>query len=254
MKIVIIEDELVVADDLERNIIELIAEPIQITKLMSVAEGITYFQEKQNPDLIFSDIQLGDGLSFEIFVACEISVPVIFCTAYDEYALDAFKANGIDYILKPFSRAILNTALQKYTLLKERFSSAQMPQMEALLQLMSGASLLRPSSVLVYHQDKIIPINIDDIAIFYLSNEVVRLITFSGKVSYPNKNLDELERLVGNAFFRANRQCLVCRKAIVDVSSFFTRKLSLNLKVPFTEKVFVSKVKAPAFLKWLVNG
>ena len=254
MRIVIIEDESLVADDLELNIIKLLSEPVEIVKLMSVKEGIEYFNEEDMPDLIFSDIQLGDGLSFEIFLACEVLSPVIFCTAYDEYALDAFKANGIDYILKPFTTETLNAALQKYRQLKERFFTAQTPQMEALLQMMTGTSVQRSSSVLVYHQDKIIPIDVDDIAIFYLANEMVHLITFSGKRYFLNKNLDEMERLSGNTFFRANRQFLVCRKAITDVSSFFTRKLSINLKIPFTEKIYVSKVKAPHFLKWLSNG
>jgi two-component system response regulator LytT len=254
MRIVIIEDEQLVAEDLELNIGKLLPNVANIVKITSVREGIEYFGEVQDIDLIFSDIQLGDGLSFEIFVACNISVPVIFCTAYDEYALDAFKANGIDYILKPFSADTLKTSLDKYMQLKKQFSPEQTPQMKAILQMMAGVGIQRPSSVLVYHQDKIIPIDIDDIALFYLANEIAHLLTFGGKVYYPNKNLDELERLSGLAFFRANRQYLICRKAIVDVSSFFTRKLSINLKVPFPEKIFVSKVKAPQFLKWLANG
>lgn len=253
MRIVIIEDEQVVADDLELNIAKLFPEGVEMVKIMSVREGIEYFREAELPDLIFSDIQLGDGLSFEIFIACNIAVPVIFCTAYDEYALDAFKANGIDYILKPFSSDTLKAAINKYSQLKKQFSSEQTPQMKALLQMMTSAGVQRSASILVYHQDKIIPVDVDDIALFYLANEVVQLLTFGGKVYYPNKNLDELERLSGNTFFRANRQCLVCRRAIIDVSSFFTRKLSINLKVHFSEKVLVSKVKAPQFLKWLAN-
>ena len=206
MTIVIIEDEPIVADELELNIGKLISGPLDILKIMSVKEGIEYFQEAKLPDLIFSDIQLGDGLSFEIFLACEISVPVIFCTAYDEYALDAFKANGIDYILKPFSRETLDAALQKYIRLKKSFSLEQTPQMEALAKLMTGASLQRSASILVYHRDKIIPINMEEVAMFYLENEIVHLLTFSGKLYYLSKNLDELEKLSGTTFFRANRQ------------------------------------------------
>jgi two-component system response regulator LytT len=254
MKIVIIEDEGIVADELEQNIRKLIDQPVDIVKLSSVKMAIAYFSNNESPDLIFSDIQLGDGLSFEIFVAEPIAVPVIFCTAYDEYALDAFKANGIDYILKPFTSQTLDTAIQKYRQLKKVLSSNQTPQYEVLMQLLAGREPQKVASVLVYHQDKIIPVSLDDIALFYLSNEVTHLLTFSGKTYYPNKNLDELERLSGNSFFRANRQYLVCRKAITDVSSFFSRKLSLNLKVPFEEKVIVSKGKASQFLNWLSNG
>jgi DNA-binding LytR/AlgR family response regulator len=254
MNIVIIEDEEVVADDLEMNIRKLIDEPVTIVQLKSVKEGIAYFNKNETPDLIFSDIQLGDGLSFEIFVSQSISVPVIFCTAYDEYALNAFKANGIDYILKPFTRQTLDSSLQKYRQLKKVFSTDQTPQFDALMQMLSGKNPQVVASVLVYHQDKIIPVNVEDIAICYLSNEITHLLTFSGKTFYPNKNLDELDRLCGNSFFRANRQYLVCRKAITDVSSFFSRKLSLNLNVPFAEKIIVSKGKAPQFLSWLSNG
>jgi two-component system response regulator LytT len=237
MTVVIIEDEGLVADDLELNIRQLIDEPLDIVQLRSVKEGIAYFKTADAPELIFSDIQLGDGLSFEIFVAEPVAVPVIFCTAYDEYALDAFKANGIDYILKPFTRQTLDNALQKYRQLKKIFSAGKAPQFDALMQL-----------------DKIIPISLDDIAMFYLANEVTHLLTFSGKTFYPNKNLDELEKLSGSSFFRANRQFLVCRKAITDVSSFFSRKLSLNLNISFSEKVIVSKGKSAQFLAWLANA
>ncbi len=254
MNIVIIEDEGVVADDLEINIIKLIGEPVQIVKLRSVKESIAYFKRNDAPDLIFSDIQLGDGLSFEIFVSEPISVPIIFCTAYDEYALDAFKANGIDYILKPFTRQTLNAALQKYLQLKKIFSADQTPQYGALLKLLAGKDTQIAASILVYHLDKIIPVCLNDIALFYLEHEVSHLLTFSGQTFYPNKNLDELERLSGSSFFRANRQYLICRSAIIDVSSFFSRKLSLNLKVTIPQKVIVSKGKAAQFLNWLANS
>lgn len=254
MNIVIIEDEVVVAEDLELNIRKLIDQPVDIVQLKSVKEGIAWFKKNDAPDLVFSDIQLGDGLSFEIFIAEPVAVPVIFCTAYDEYALDAFKANGIDYILKPFTQQTLNSALQKYKQLKKIFSTDQNPQFDALMQMLTGKDTQRAASVLVYHQDKIIPVKMEDIALFYLENEVTHLLTFSGKCYFPNKNLDELEKLSGSYFFRTNRQSLICRKAITDVSSFFSRKLSLNLNVPFGEKIIVSKGKASQFLSWLTKG
>jgi DNA-binding LytR/AlgR family response regulator len=254
MNIVIIEDEGLVADELEINIRKLMNEPLQIDKIRSVKEGIAHFKNSDVPDLIFSDIQLGDGLSFEIFIAAPVLVPVIFITAYDEYALDAFKANGIDYILKPFTSRILEKAIEKYRQLKKVLSTEQTPQYEALMQLLAARDTQRSASVLVYHQDKIIPVKIEEIAVFYLENEVTHLVTFSGKRYYPNKNLDELERIAGANFFRANRQVLVCRNAIIDVSSFFSRKLSLNLKIALDEKVIVSKGKAAQFLAWLASA
>lgn len=254
MTIVIIEDEILVGDDLERNIRNLIPGVLEIVQLRSVKESIAYLSESSSPDLIFSDIQLGDGLSFEIFIAVKLEVPVIFCTAYDEYALDAFKANGIDYILKPFSTDTLESALKKYSQLKRIFSVAQTPQYDALIQLLSSKNLQTASSILVHHLDRIIPVQLKDIAMFYLQNEVIHMLTFSGKTYYPNKNLEELERLSGSTFFRANRQFLICRNAIVDVSSFFSRKLSINLNISFSEKIIVSKGKASQFLTWLAKG
>jgi DNA-binding LytR/AlgR family response regulator len=255
MKVVIIEDEQVVANDLEACIRLLIDEPLSIVQLESVDEAITYFKTSPEPDLIFSDIQLGDGLSFAIFVAVPVSAPVIFCTAYDEYALDAFKANGIDYILKPFTTETLERALQRYNQLKKVFSTEQTPQYDALLQILAGkGSNQTATSILVYDKEKIIPVKLDNIAIFYLENEVTHLVTFTGKNYYPNKSLDELERLTGIYFFRSNRQYLVSRKAIVDVSSFFSRTLSLNLNFPFAQKVTVSKGRVAQFLEWLAKA
>ncbi|PAW92323.1 DNA-binding response regulator [Mucilaginibacter sp. MD40] len=253
MKIVVIEDEPLVADELEQNLLTLLNNNAEIIKIESVHNAILHFENNPAPDLIFSDIQLGDGLSFEIFVSVQLNVPVIFCTAYDTYALEAFKANGIDYILKPFTIQMLEAALTKYKQFSNLFSKAQVPQYEALLRMLDEKPKQRAASVLVYHQDKIIPIKIEEVALFYLKNETTHLMTFGGKIYYPNKNLDELERLSGKNFYRANRQALVCRDAIIDVSHFFSRKLSLNLKVATDEKVIVSKAKSSQFLAWLAE-
>lgn len=254
MNIVIIEDERIVAEDLERSIIDLVKAPVNIVKLRSVKESIAWFETAEAPDLIFSDIQLGDGLSFEVFLAVELKVPIIFCTAYDEYALEAFKVNGIDYILKPFTNQMLEQALNKYLNLKNLFRVNEPQLYNNLMQLLTDRDKTKTSSILVYFQDRIMPIKIEDIALFQLENEVVHLHTLSGHVYYPNKNLDELERIVGTQFFRASRQALVCRKAVVYASSFFSRKLSLNLTIPLKEKITVSKGKAALFLEWLTSA
>jgi two-component system response regulator LytT len=165
--------------------------------------------------------------------------------------LDAFKANGIDYILKPFTTETLLTALNKYKHLKEVFSANEGSPYQEVLQLLSQRSTQQTSSILVYQQEKIIPIKLEDIALFYLENDVTRLVTFAGKVFFPNKKLDELEKMTGRHFFRANRQILVCRKVIEDISNYFPRKLFLNLTIPFKDKIIVSKAKTPEFLQWL---
>jgi DNA-binding LytR/AlgR family response regulator len=219
MNIVIIEDERVVAEDLEMSITKLITEPVQIVQLRSVKESVAYFKSAPAPDMIFSDIQLGDGLSFEIFIAVPLTVPVIFCTSYYEYALDAFKANGIDYILKPFTTHTLEAALNKYNQFKKLFTAKDPSSYSELMQLLTIRETAKTaSSILVYYQEKIMPIKLTDIALCYLENNVIHLLTFSGKTYYPNKNLDDLEKMTGNHFFRVNRQYVVCRKAIVEVS------------------------------------
>jgi two-component system, LytTR family, response regulator LytT len=275
MKVVIIEDEPLTAKDLAACI--LAAEPAAevVATLGSVEEAIGFFKWHPSPDLIFSDIQLGDGLSFSIFAANAQTVPVIFCTAYDEYALDAFKAAGIDYILKPFTAKSIGAALTKYKAFRSRWAATAMPggsgqaeasggggQAAALdggglppyadLAGLFGQEAAR-RSILVYYKEKIMPVAIADIALFHLRDEVVRLVTFGKQQYVVNKNLEELERLTGRQFYRVNRQGLVNRDAIRDVTQDGTRSLVVNLLVPFEEKLTVGRVKASDFLSWLAG-
>lgn len=253
MNIVIIEDEPLTARDLESCIRA--AEPAAkiVAVLGSVAEATAFFRENALPDLIFSDIQLGDGLSFSIFAAFEQSVPVIFCTAYDAYALDAFKAAGIDYMLKPFSASNIAAALAKY----QRLTGKTATPGSAAATLMDMAALFGPHasrrSILVYHKEKIVPVNVGDIAFFYLKADAVLLVTFAKQAYTVHKTLEEIEKIVGSDFYRANRQCLVNREAIRDVSQDAGRRLLVNLLVPCEEKVTVGRAKASHFLEWLAG-
>jgi two-component system, LytTR family, response regulator LytT len=247
MKVVIIEDEPLTARDLAACI--LAAEPTAevVATLGSVEEAIGFFKGHASPDLIFSDIQLGDGLSFSIFAANAQTVPVIFCTAYDEYALDAFRAAGIDYILKPFTAKSIAAALAKY----KAFRQGGRPPYADLAGLFGQEAARR--SVLVYYKEKIMPVAIADIALFHLRDEAVRLVTFGKQQYVVNKNLEELERVTGRQFYRVNRQGLVNREAIRDVSQDGTRSLVVNLVVPFEERLTVGRVKAGDFLNWLAG-
>lgn len=252
MKIVIIEDERITADELAGTITSLEPDARITAILSSVKTAIAYFQSNEAPDLIFSDVQLGDGLSFEVFKAVRISAPVIFCTAYDEYALNAFKTNSIDYVLKPSTSQTIADALAKYRNLRQTFSGGER-QYKAILDALIHRETPKSASVLVHHKDKILPVRLEDIALFYIENEVTHLLMFDLKSYSINKNLEELEQLSGNSFFRVNRQCLVNRKAVIDASHYFSRKLSVNISVPFKEKITVSKEKTPQFLSWLEN-
>lgn len=251
MKIVIIEDESLTAEDLAETIsyVEPTAEIVAI--LYSVKESIDYFRKSAKPDLIFSDIQLGDGLSFSLFQEAAISTPVIFCTAYDEYALRAFKANGIDYVLKPFTKKAIAEAFARYKSLKNNFSEA-VPGYQTLSRLFEQRTQ-NDSAVLVYFQEKIFPVKIADIALFYIENDITQLVTFSRERHCVTKSLEELEKMTGNGFYRVNRKYLVNRKAVKDASQYFHRKLLVNLTIEtnLTEPITVSKVKAVNFLNWL---
>ncbi|TVQ11925.1 MAG: DNA-binding response regulator [Bacteroidetes bacterium] len=251
MRIVIIEDEEITASDLAASIRK--AEPMAeiVAVLSSVKESVTFFQQNKTPlDLIFSDIQLGDGLSFEIFKKTPVTTPIIFCTAYDEYALNAFKVNSIHYMLKPFSSKTVGEALAKFKELKANLSQDS-AQYGAILELLNNRQ--SKSSVLVYQNDKILPIRIEEIALFYIDTGVTYLLTFDQKTYSINNTLDVLEQMTSSNFYRVNRQFLVNRKAIKDTSYYFSRKLAVNLSVPFEERITISKEKATDFLNWLVQ-
>jgi DNA-binding LytR/AlgR family response regulator len=250
MKIVIIEDEQLTADDLAETILKVSPGVQIVARLSSVKDAVLWFRKNEQPDLIFSDIQLGDGLCFEIFRKESITTPVIFCTAFDEYALTAFKANGIDYILKPFDEQTIANALARYRELERKFQGNNQ-QIEKILQLFENRKSQKKGSVLVYHKDKILPVKIEDIALFYIEHEITYLITLGQKNYTISKSLEELEEITGTSFYRANRQYLINRKAVKEASQYFARKLSITLAIPFNETITVSKVKVPDFLNWL---
>lgn len=256
MRILIIEDEQAVSKDLYNTILKSWknTDLPEITQVYSVKEATDCLKNKKEFDLIFSDIQLGDGLCFDIFKQVKTSSPIIFCTAFDDYAIRAFKENGIDYILKPFTRSTIRAALEKYENFKLIFQSntSSTFDYEQLLQLMSKPREdNNVASILVYIRDKIIPLKREDIALFYVKNNETLILTLNGKTYFPNKSLDELEKITGNYFFRANRQFLVSRAIIDNAYQFFSRKLALELKIDFPEKITISKEKKSAFMEWL---
>lgn len=250
MKIVIIEDEELTANDLASTLVKA-DKTVEIEAVLrSVKESVSYFMENRDADLIFCDIQLGDGLSFEIFKKCTVNAPVIFCTAFDEYALKAFKANGIDYILKPFSKNTISDALQRYRVLKDNFIAKNLP-VEKIREMLENRKSMKQNTILVFHRENIIPVKIKDIAVFYIENEVSHLITFNRQHHTINKTIEELESIAGYNFFRANRQFLINRNAVKDASQYFSRKLTVTLTIPFSDKITISKEKVTSFLDWL---
>lgn len=249
MRILIIEDEKITAKDLSKTILSVEPDAEIVEILHSVEDALVFFKQNQNIDLIFSDIQLGDGLSFAIFTQIDNKIPVVFCTAYNDYTLQAFDVMGIDYIIKPFSKDTVTKAINKFRLLRQ---SEPVPDFNRLLHNLT--THFQPSimpSIIIHQGEKIIPVSGNDIAFFYIQKKDVFAYTFQKKEWKVSDNLEALEQKFSPFFYRSNRQFLVNRKAIISASQYFHRKMVLTMNVEFTEKILVGKEKVTDFLEWL---
>lgn len=250
MNVVIIEDEKMVADDLA-GLLQEINSDIRISStLSSVKEAVQYMRSAQTPHLIFSDIQLGDGYSFEVFNEVYTPAPVIYCTAFNQHALEAFNNNGIAYVLKPYSKDTITKALQKYELLEKAFAPAANINYSQLLDAVTGKTT-RPATLLVNAANKIIPVKTTDIAFFGTGHKGASLSTFAGEKYELSYTLDELEDICGREFFRASRQFLVNKTAVKEVLHYGLRKLFVVLSVQTNEEIVINKTRITAFLNWL---
>jgi two-component system response regulator LytT len=252
MKIIIIEDEIKAAKSLSNLITKIRPKAQVMATLQSVDDAVQYFSENENPDLIFMDIQLSDGLSFEIFQSVKISCPVIFCTAYGEYAMDAIKANGIDYLLKPFSQEDLQKAFEKVEQFQNFFQQHKLPDMNELLKRIGPEE--GKKSFLVFKHNKYTTVPTEQIAFIYIRNDSPTIMTLKEEEYTLTQSLDTLQsQLSSLQFFRLNRQYLINFSAIKEVEHYFDRKLFVKLVVPSPEKLLIGKEKTTAFLNWLEN-
>ena len=254
MTIVIIEDEIKTAKALGQLILSIRPDAQILSYIQSIDGAVSYLQENDQPDLIFMDIQLADGLCFEIFKSVEVLSPVIFCTAFDDYAIEAFKSNGIDYVLKPFSRESIAQAIKKAGELKNFFqrNKKAMPDFDYLLT-RTGENKGK-SSFLVFKNNKYQTVLTENIALFYIKNETPTILTFDKTEYQITQSLDEVHKLLSTTqFFRINRQYLINFSAIREAEHYFSRKLIIKLTIPTEEKLLVGKEKATAFLSWLEN-
>ena len=237
MTAVIVEDELVASQKLQRMIGQVASEIEVIAILQSVEESIEWFALNAAPDMVFMDIHLADGSAFSIFDKVNVSSPVIFTTAYDEYALKAFEVNSIDYLLKPISTKHLERAIAK---LRSRVAKSgnNVEIIANLLASFKQSEVSYKSHFLIPHKDKFIPLSIGTIAFFYTENKVVQIITEDNKAYHSDSTLEDLTNQLDPAqFFRANRQYIVAHKDIKDISIWFGRKFSINMKVSVPEKI-----------------
>ena len=246
MNVLILEDESHTAL-LLKEVIEQDSDFMVVESLESVIETVQYLNKyQQNLDLLFFDIQLADGHSFEVFRHVDVTVPVVFCTAYDEYTLQAIKNNGIDYVLKPFKEEEIHAALQKY---KKLVSNLQ-PKSPIHFQIDKPKQYQQ--SFLTQYREKSVVVRAEEVALFYVDLETVYLHTFAGQ-RYPLfKKLEYIESVCDpGQFFRINRQMLVNRQAVTAFEPYFNRKIVLNLKVKLSTKAIVSRLKVTPFKDWL---
>ncbi|MBC7827713.1 MAG: response regulator transcription factor [Chitinophagaceae bacterium] len=250
MKVVIIEDEKPAVDKLQ-NALGKCDHGIQvIAVLMSIHETVAWFKENAMPDLLFMDIELSDGLSFEIFDKTNITCPIIFTTAYDDYWQEAFEHNGIDYLLKPIRQEKLATALAKYGALKKYF--AQNLQQLLLSQGSPGNGLKK--RFLVKRGVDYISIKIEDIAYFYATHKVVCLVDTKGNKFILEQSLSDLESQIDPvAFYRVNRKYLVHINAIKKIKSYPKSKIQLEVDPPVTEEIIISQENVSSFKDWMAQ-
>ena len=249
MKILIIEDEPFVAKDLE-NLVRQLEPTATILGIISSVEGAKrWFASNPLPDLVFSDIQLSDGISFEIFEGLHLNCPVIFTTAYDEYAIRAFKLNSVDYLLKPVDSKELQAALAKYKSLSAENVLSE--QLKNLVGQWGNTQKKYKERFLTLHRNTLVPVLQNEIA-FFQKEELIYVVTLGNeKYISEHQTLDEIESLLNpEFFFRVNRQHIIHIQSVERIKT--THKgLTVHLKPPYNIEIDISREKAAAFKSWL---
>ncbi|MFN4144557.1 MAG: LytR/AlgR family response regulator transcription factor [Runella sp.] len=253
MTILIIEDEPLVAKNLQRLVKDLRPKATLIGPIESVAQALQWFQEQPMPSLILADIQLADGVSFDIFKQISVGCPIIFTTAYDEYALRAFKLNSIDYLLKPIDKIELQRAFEKF----DRWQSLLHPtdltsQISHLLQDLENRTAKKYKQRFTAHYQRSV-VAVPDVRVaYFVRDEIIWLVsTDQQRLITDFDSLDALEELLNPSdFFRVNRQYIVRRAAIESYRSHHTGRIELKLTVPTKDEVSISKDRAAQFRVW----
>lgn len=253
MRIVIIEDEVFAAEALQKIILKLRPETKIMAKPASIEEAVEWFSNNEMPDLIFCDIHLSDGSSFEIFKQVEIKCPVIFTTAYNEYAIEAFKVNSVDYLLKPLKQEEILRAIKKYEELKQSSLGEELQNLHNLIQNQGpGSQSKSKSRFMVKSGQSIKTIPSKEVAYFLAEDGIVLLVNFQGNRYAVNYTLDQLEeQLDRKMFFRANRQLVVHIEAVKEVHPYFKGRLQLRLQPASQKDHIISSSKASDFKEWL---
>lgn len=256
MRILIIEDEDLAADRLKELLLELEPDAEISGPVDTVSGAIEHLKLKTDYDLIFLDIQLADGRSFNIFNETDPGVPVIFTTAFDEYALQAFELNSIDYLLKPVNRAKLKAAMEKYSRVKNFYNETNPNQqlIEILRNINKKAGTQYRQKFLISRGDSMIPVKSNEIACFYAEEKVVFMLTKENKRHLISNTLEELEAsLDPGQFFRVNRQFIINGDSIKKIHSYFNFKLKIDIVPDPGIEIIVSRSRSAQFKNWM-NG
>jgi two-component system LytT family response regulator len=258
MTILILEDEYPAAERLRRLLLKVEPRAEVLAVLQSVVAARQWLATHSAPSLILSDIQLSDGLSFEVFeeIGAALRSPIIFTTAYDEYAIKAFRVRSIDYLLKPVRLVDVTAALAKFHDLQPTFSATEHAQrLERLLDGLPQPSKTYKTRFLVNSGTQLLPLEVDHVAYFATRHELTNLVTHTGRHYVIDYTLEQLEHLLNPAlFFRANRQLLVHLSAVRSLHAYFNGKLKLDLSPEASSEVLVSRSKSSAFKEWLGGG
>lgn len=250
MNVILVEDELSASQNMLAIFKELDIEINVLACLESIEDAVKWIESNPKPELGFFDIQLADGTSFEIFDKTEVSFPVVFTTAFNEYAIKAFKVNSIDYILKPIKKSDVEFALNKY-----QHSQKQTIYDKKLLDVLHTLTKKADNekrTILIKKYDGFIPVSVSDFALFYIENGIVYGLTHLEEKYVIDETLDDLEKKLNQSdFFRANRQFIASRKTIIEVSNYFNGRLLLNTKPKTKEQILISKARVNIFRQWL---
>lgn len=254
MKTIIIEDETLVAKDLENLILQVDPSIEIITRLESLQECISYFKSNAAPDLIFMDIQLNDGVSFDLFNHVDIRCPIIFTTAYNEYALRAFKVNSIDYLLKPVDKSELQSSLEKYKKMTSMYGVELKDQIQQVMNYFSSSHQPKVyKERFMVHSGKSLSVISQSNVGYFLKDTLIYLVTLDKQQFLTDfQTMEELEDLLNPKFFyRANRQYIISMNAVESFRADIYSKIVLQLKAPLNVSIDISREKAQAFKNWI---
>lgn len=253
MNVVIVEDELTASENLA-YLLHYLDRDIKILQVLdSVKTAVNYFSKPNAAELVFMDIHLADGISFEIFERVNIGIPVVFTTAFDQYTMKAFKVNSIDYLLKPVDEDELSGALVQF---REQTQHSQITKghWDGLLEMINGPTNAYRETFLVHLRDEMVPIKSMDIAYFQIDLGFVKAVTMGNRYHRLDGNLEDIEGSLDPAhFFRANRQFIVQKSVITKIKHYFNGKLIVEIEPEPDERIVVSKAKAKDFKNWIVS-